>query len=194
MVGKMSRRHAVGAWVLAALVSLALTLPSYAQCCSGGACPSPSPKSCSHGGGDGSDKPSTPEPYGGQLFCPVTGEKLGLRGPAVPVQTTIGEKKPSFMGKLFGKKPAPGALIYVCCPNCADKVQSHSNLYLTELIADKACFAFTYASAPAKRPYRLRMGGTEHSDIPPTQFSGDRASSPAAAEILRASTKASPSP
>jgi len=124
----------------------------------------------------------------------MTGEKLGLRGPAVPVQTTIGEKKPSFLGKVFGKKPAPGAVIYVCCPDCVAKVQSNPNPYLMELIADKACFAFTYASAPAKRLYRVRMDGTERPDVPPAQLSGDRAPSPATGEILRASTKASPSP
>jgi hypothetical protein len=86
----------------------------------------------------------------------VTGEKLGLQRPAVPVQTAIGEKKPSFFGKLFGKKPTPGAIIYVCGPDRVAKVQSTPSAYLVELIADKSCFSCTYASAPAQRPLRVR--------------------------------------
>jgi hypothetical protein len=96
------------------------------------------------------------DPYGGQLFCPVTGKKLGLTGPAIPVQTSIGEKKPSFLSKTFGAKTTPGAVIYVCCPACAEKVKAQPQLYLGECIADKAYFAssFTYANCPAQRPAR----------------------------------------
>jgi hypothetical protein len=101
-----------------------------------------------------SKTPVTPEPYTGQIFCPVTGAKLGLRQPPVPVQTSIGEKKPSAFGKLFGEKSTPGAVIYVCCPECVETVRKNPELYLGEIIADKACFTFRYAQAPAQRPQR----------------------------------------
>jgi hypothetical protein len=100
-------------------------------------------------------QPSVPDPYDGQLFCPVTGRKLGLTQPPVPVQTAIGEIKPNFMGRVFGQKPTPGLVIYVCCPGCADKVRSNPEHYLGEVAADRSCFSFTYATAPAQRPERL---------------------------------------
>jgi hypothetical protein len=107
-------------------------------------------------GNGGSCTFATPEPYGGQLFCPVTGMKLGVRQPAVPVQTTLGERQPNFLGKLFGQKPKPGAVIYVCSPECADKVRGNPEFFFSEVLADKACFTFTYATAPAQRPERAR--------------------------------------
>jgi hypothetical protein len=100
-----------------------------------------------------SGKPPT-EPYGGQLYCPVTGMKLGLRQPAVPVQTTIGQGQLSFLDKLFGKKPTPGAVIYVCCPHCAEQVRQNPSSYLYQVIADKGSLSFSYAQAPDKRPVR----------------------------------------
>jgi len=115
-----------------------------------------------HGGS--STQSSIPEPYGGQIFCPVTGTKLGLTQPPIPVQTAIGETKPGFWGKMFGEKPKPGAVIYVCCPECVEKVRREPMLYLSELIADKAYFSWTYAQAPAQRPPRARIVGT---DSPP---------------------------
>ena len=111
-----------------------------------------------HGSGDtAADKALPPEPYGGQLYCPITGKKLGLNQPPVAVQTTIGEKKPSFMDKLFGKKGTPGAIIYVCCPQCVEKARANAPACLNEVIADKACFSFSYAKAPANRPPRAGM-------------------------------------
>jgi len=110
-----------------------------------------------HGSGDTADKALPPEPYGGQLYCPITGTKLGLKQPPVAVQTTIGEKKPSFMEKMFGKKGTPGAIIYVCCPQCVDKARANAPACLNEVIADKACFSFSYAKAPANRPPRAGM-------------------------------------
>jgi hypothetical protein len=114
-----------------------------------------------------SDKPSVTDPYGGQLYCPVTGTKLGLTQPPTPVQTAIGEQKPSFMGKLFGQKPKPGVVIYVCCPACVERVQRSPETYLQEVIADKGCFHFSYGQAPAKRPPRAgidadRPAGNQH--------------------------------
>jgi hypothetical protein len=97
-----------------------------------------------------------PEPYGGQIFCPVTGIKLGLNQPPTAVQTTIGEQKPSFFARLFGAKPVAGMVIYVCCPQCAERVRANPEPYLTEIIADRATFTFTYATAPAQRPPRTR--------------------------------------
>jgi hypothetical protein len=108
-------------------------------------------------GGWGSDSgslTSEPQPYGGQIYCPVTGTKLGLTQPPVAVQTTIGETKPSFFEKLFGKKGSPGAVIYVCCPRCAEIVRQDPMRWMQEVIADKGCFDFWYGKAPAQRPPR----------------------------------------
>ena len=97
---------------------------------------------------------SAPLPFGGQLYCPVTGMKLGLKVPPVPVQTSIGEKKPGAVSSLFGKKTTPGAVIYVCCPACAEKVRQNPEHYLGIVIADKTAFStrYTQANAPAQRP------------------------------------------
>jgi hypothetical protein len=93
------------------------------------------------------------EPYGGQLYCPVTGLKLGLKQEAVKVQTSIGEQKPGFFASLFGQKPTPGVVIYVCCPECAEKVRQNPGPYLSSLITDRGVKSnYTYATAPAQRP------------------------------------------
>jgi hypothetical protein len=120
-------------------------------------------------GGDSgaSFQPATPDPYASQLFCPVTGKKLGLSQPAVPVQTSIGERQPTFLGKLFGQKPTPGTVIYVCCPECIEKVRSNPEFYLSEIIADKACFSFTYATAPPQRPARVRSAPDSAAGLEP---------------------------
>lgn len=104
-----------------------------------------------YGGSVGSSKPSVPEPYGGQVFCPVSGAKLGVRGPAVPVETRVGAAKPSFFGKLVGRKPTPGAVVYVCCPECAAQARAAPEAYLGKVIADRAAYEGTYAHAPASR-------------------------------------------
>ena len=112
--------------------------------------------------GDGqSSLSSGPQPYGGQIYCPVTGVKLGLNHPPVPVQTSIGEKKPSFFEKLVGKKGTPGLVIHACCPACAEKIRANPWLFLQETIADKSFFTFTYAMAPAQRPPRVRFDPDE---------------------------------
>jgi hypothetical protein len=98
--------------------------------------------------------PKTPELYGGQIYCPVTGKKLGLT--PIAVETSIGIKQPGFWGKLFGQKPTPGVVIYVCCPECVEAVKRDPMTYLGEIVADKSCFNFTYAKAPAQRPQRVR--------------------------------------
>jgi hypothetical protein len=66
----------------------------------------------------------------------------------VAVQTTIGEIKPSFFEKLFGKKGSPGAVIYVCCPRCAEIVRQDPMRWMQEVIADKGCFDFWCGKAP----------------------------------------------
>ena|SRR6266446_9496730 len=101
MLAAIFRRQLVACWALATLAPLALPLTGYAQCCASGG--SSSEKSCCYGEGGSSDKPSMPEPFGGQVFCPVTGEKLGVKGAPLRVETPIGSKKPSFFGKLVGK-------------------------------------------------------------------------------------------
>ena len=76
------------------------------------------------------------EPYGGQKVCPVTGNKLGSMGQPVAVDTGIGARQPSALGKLFGRKATPGIVIYVCCQNCAAKVKSDPGAYVTKVIAE----------------------------------------------------------
>lgn len=98
-----------------------------------------------------------PQPYGGQIYCPVEGVKLGLDHPPVPVQTSIGEQKPTFLEKLMGKKGKPGLVIHACCPACAEKIQANPWPYLQETIADKTIFTFPYSLAPAQRPPRVRV-------------------------------------
>jgi hypothetical protein len=53
------------------------------------------------------------------------------------VQTGIGAKQPSFLGKLFGRKPTPGVVIYVCCRECAAKVTSDPDTYVVKVIAER---------------------------------------------------------
>jgi hypothetical protein len=96
-------------------------------------------------------KAAKAEPYDGQIFCPVSGKKLGVEQPAVPVQTSIGEEKPTGLSKLF-KKAKPGMVIYACCPACADAIRRDPQMYLTQVIADKATWSFKYVNAPAQRP------------------------------------------
>jgi hypothetical protein len=93
-------------------------------------------------------------PYGGQIYCPVSGKKLGLKEKAVPVQTTIGESKPGRVAGFFGKKPSGGAVIYVCCPGCVEIVRSNPQQLLDQVKADKADLSsqYTYANAPEYRP------------------------------------------
>jgi hypothetical protein len=102
----------------------------------------------------GGTSKATPEPYGGQIYCPVTGGKLGLAQPAIPVQTTIGATNPGAIARLFGKKATPGAVIFVCCPMCADAVRQNPERYLGMVISDMASLSTTmhYANAPPKKP------------------------------------------
>jgi hypothetical protein len=70
-------------------------------------------------------------------MCPVSGDKLGSQGPAVPVETSIGAKQPSWLGKLFGRKPTPGVVVYVCCQDCAAKVQRDPGTYVLKVITER---------------------------------------------------------
>jgi hypothetical protein len=105
-------------------------------------------------GEGGSIESADSRPYGGQLYCPVTGNKLGVKRQAVPVQTTIGEKKPGFVAGLLGKKGTPGTVIYVCCPACAEKVRANPQAYLDQVTRDQAILSvrYTYLSAPEQKP------------------------------------------
>lgn len=76
------------------------------------------------------------ELYEGQKLCPVSGDQLGSRGPALPVETGVGARKPSFIGKLFGRKPTPGIVVYACCPECAAQVKKNPDAYVTKMIAE----------------------------------------------------------
>lgn len=70
-------------------------------------------------------------------MCPVTGDKLGSMGPVIPVLTSIGAKQPSLLGKMFGRKPTPGVVIYVCCQDCVAKVRSDPGTYLVRVIGER---------------------------------------------------------
>jgi hypothetical protein len=110
-----------------------------------------SPVEYGKGQGGATFKPSNAEPYDGQIFCPVNGVKLGLGQAAVPVQTTIGEEKPTGLSKLL-HKPKPGIVIYACCPECAAEIRKNPQLYLSQVIAAKATLVFKYATAPDHIP------------------------------------------
>lgn len=61
----------------------------------------------------------------------------------IAVDTRIGAHTPSFLGKLFGQKPSPGVIVYVCCPACAEKVKRDPAPYAVRVLTDLS------ASAPA---------------------------------------------
>lgn len=105
--------------------------------------PTPAPKRYGFGSSEPA-KPRPPEPYRGQKVCPVSGEPLGSHGEPVKVDipmTTMG--KPTFLEKIGLKKQQPQTVkmdIYVCCPECAAKVQADPNpsSYLVRVIAEKS--------------------------------------------------------
>lgn len=66
----------------------------------------------------------------------MTGDKLGSMGQPIAVDTGIGARKPSAFGKLFGRKPTPGIVVYVCCQDCTAKVRSSPGTYVTRVIAE----------------------------------------------------------
>jgi hypothetical protein len=70
----------------------------------------------------------------------VSGEPLGARGPAVPVETVPDTTQQApFWRRLFGSPPPPrGIVIYVCCQECAARVKSDPGLYLARVIAQRA--------------------------------------------------------
>jgi hypothetical protein len=79
-----------------------------------------------------------------QGFCPVTGEKLGSRGPAVRVDlvTEVAEK-PSFFLKCsswFRAKEPPNRVVttvYVCCPECVAKAKTDPARCILNVYADR---------------------------------------------------------
>ncbi len=85
----------------------------------------------------------------------MTGDKLGSLGSVVAVDTGIGAKQPSTLGKLFGRKPTPGIVIFVCCQDCAAKVKSDPGTYLVRVIAEHGGSPMTSAAvSPADRTTR----------------------------------------
>lgn len=82
---------------------------------------------CSHCSSRLEPRSRMPEPsigdrtarWGGQLLCPVTGEKLGSMGPAVPVEVR-------------------GTTIYVCCEGCVAAVRRAPEKYTERVIRDLA--------------------------------------------------------
>lgn len=157
------RTNPARAWMfVGTLTAFLLSWPTnlLAQCCGGSASyrgPSSGSSSCCSGSESREAPPASayeplPPPYRGQIYCPVTGEKLGFRRPAE--EALVGGQKPSFVGRLVGKKGTPAKVIYVCCPECVAKAERDASTCLQEVAADKAAFTFTYASAPPQRPSR----------------------------------------
>lgn len=85
-----------------------------------------------------SGTPATANSYGGQLTCPVTGIRLGVNGPAIPVAVE-------------------GQTIFVCCANCAAKVRANPQPYLAKVAAERA------ATQPA--PLSQLYGGQKHCPV-----------------------------
>jgi hypothetical protein len=110
------------------------------------------PRIDEYSGGHAISQNINTEPYNGQIYCPVTGMKLGLNQPPVPVQTSIGEEKPSSFARLLGKKDKPGLVIFVCSEKYVDQVRRDPQTYLAQVIRDKSYFSFRYAEAPRQRP------------------------------------------
>jgi hypothetical protein len=57
-------------------------------------------------------------------------------GQPIAVDTGIGARQPTFLGKLFGRNPTPGVVVYVCCRDCAAKVKSNPVTYAMKVIAE----------------------------------------------------------
>jgi len=80
-------------------------------------------------------------PYGGQKTCPVTGEKLGSMGPAIPVQVK-------------------GETVFVCCEGCVAKVQRDPDTYIAKAHAEHGeVFASASATASGDRTTVAGAGG-----------------------------------
>jgi len=80
---------------------------------------------------------ATPYSYGGQRVCPVSGDELGAKGPPVAVATNVGARRPNFIGRLFGRKATPGAVIFACSPECAEKARTNPNPYVNSVLAER---------------------------------------------------------
>lgn len=141
MLARMRRFGCPGVGALA--VMAALVFARAGSChpgCGNASCASPA-KPVIYGVG-GSEKPQAPEPYGGQQVCPVTGEKLGSRGAAVPVQveTKLGQSPNLLqrsMPRLFPMRPRKLTL-HVCSPECAAEVQRDPDAYLMRVITARS--------------------------------------------------------
>lgn len=129
--------RSVSVLVLAALAPAAFGHPGHG----GGSAPAPANTASPQQDSQGTYDPSrvwAEDPYDRQKHCPVTGELLGTRGKAIAVNTGIGEKTPSRLGKLFGQQPVAGHVIYVCCPACVAKVKADPVEYYFRVIRDRA--------------------------------------------------------
>lgn len=84
---------------------------------------------------------SAPQPLKEQSVCPVSGERLGAHGPAVPVEIVHDfTEKPTFLQKVFHRTPEPNYVrvtIYVCCPECLAQVKSDPSRYSLAVYAER---------------------------------------------------------
>lgn len=98
-----------------------------------------------------STSPAT-QPLKEQTVCPVTGEKLGVRGPAIPVEIVRDfTEKPTFLQKVFRRPPEPRFIretIYVCCPECAARVKSDPSRYTLAVYAERRGLGTTGPKSP----------------------------------------------
>lgn len=152
------------AWVLGAIVALSLTALGHAH--PGHSGPPPAAQAKRYGiGASAPAAPRPPEPYNGQVYCPVTGDRIGAMGQPVPVETGIGVKHPTAWGKFIGQKPTNGLMIYVCCPECAAKVKADPAPYVAKVIAERSQGSAVRASSEA-----LPVGKGADSAVQPSRW------------------------
>lgn len=74
----------------------------------------------------------------------MTGKKLGIQGPAIPVEIVQDfTEKPTYLQKLLHRTPEPRYVretIYVCCPECVAKVRGNPSMYTLRVYAERRGF------------------------------------------------------
>lgn len=88
-------------------------------------------------GGEKPSKPRPPEPYNGQLHCPVCQGPLAAQGEPISVEGTLTTSaKKTFWQKIGLVAASPEKLSYfVCGAACAGAAQEQPNRYLISVIA-----------------------------------------------------------
>ncbi len=97
----------------------------------------------------------------------MSGLQLGSRGQGIAVDTHIRARPPSFWEKAFSRKPLPGLIVYVCCPECAERVKRDPATYIirvfNEMNGSPPETARTYSRANPTQPM---PGGGRSASLP----------------------------